>query len=676
MAGHRSILATAVLGAALGCERAPPPLAAPAAPAEARADPLEPLHAFESARIAATDFTKVRPSHDAFGPDPYVLRALPDGAGFVGILRGRAEVVRLDGALHEVHRFPAPLSPSALAVSSGGEAFIAGELGGTVARIRTGDDGGAGEIDLGDVRGVRDLALGPEGVLHAVEEERGRLITVALGSGERRELVVGHGPIRLVRTPHHLAVLCLLDHEVQVLDVDLRGFPRAEGKVVVKNDGPIWSVDARETPDGLLVAMGGVEDRPLNRTPGFFGNVDSFVFVDRVARGRAERLQTIDVSELGVVLPKAIAFSPREAALAVTGAGGEKMALLRWPDEDPAKLPEISVQDLPPGTSSVVWSQGGLAMANPLLDAFVAAPKGGEVRVVPVADDASRSAASRLGEALIFTTLIAPWNPADGAHSRFTCETCHFEGYVDGRTHFTGRGSVHATTKPLLGLFGNRPHFSRAKDPDMATMANNEFRVAGAGSGHDPWFSLEVKDHPWLSELHLGQEIFPPLELRRAFMTFLMEFSHRPNPRAVGRARFSPKEAEGAAVFRDRCARCHAARTAADNPSSAVPFDRWEELVLGPLERAGGGVVWGSFEYRKTGVLPYVDELGARTPSLRRLFKKRPYFTNGSARELVDVLQAARVGDGDAFLHAGSGEGLRGLSTEEIEELLAFLALL
>ena len=74
----------------------------------------------------------------------------------------------------------------------------------------------------------------------------------------------------------------------------------------------------------------------------------------------------------------------------------------------------------------------------------------------------------RMGEVLFFTTLISPHNSARGPLSRFTCETCHFEGYVDGRTHHTGRKDVRATTKPLLGLFNNRPHFSRALDRDLS----------------------------------------------------------------------------------------------------------------------------------------------------------------------------------------------------------------
>jgi cytochrome c peroxidase len=69
-------------------------------------------------------------------------------------------------------------------------------------------------------------------------------------------------------------------------------------------------------------------------------------------------------------------------------------------------------------------------------------------------------------------------------------------------------------------------------------------------------------------------------------------------------------------------------------------------------------------------------------PSLRRLYKKRPYFTNGSAKTLADVLSRARYkGDDPQFYHAGAPEGaglteLTALTAEEREALLSFLDLL
>jgi hypothetical protein len=81
-------------------------------------------------------------------------------------------------------------------------------------------------------------------------------------------------------------------------------------------------------------------------------------------------------------------------------------------------------------------------------------------------------------------------------------------------------------------------------------------------------------------------------------------------------------------------------------------------------------------EYRKTGVEPYVHESGARVPSLRRLYKKQPYFTDGSARTLGDVLDRARFQGATGFFHDHAPEGLETLSYQERGALLSFLALL
>ena len=86
-------------------------------------------------------------------------------------------------------------------------------------------------------------------------------------------------------------------------------------------------------------------------------------------------------------------------------------------------------------------------------------------------------------------------------------------------------------------------------------------------------------------------------------------------------------------------------------------------------------LVWASNGYRKTGVEPYVHVEGARTTSLRRLYKKRPYFTDGSAKTLEDVLAGVRF-QGDGFFHAAAPAGAKPLSAPEQRALLSFLHLL
>src|SRR6185437_13703456 len=106
----------------------------------------------------------------------------------------------------------------------------------------------------------------------------------------------------------------------------------------------------------------------------------------------------------------------------------------------------------------------------------------------------------------------------------------------------------------------NRPHFSRALDPDLATVALNEFRVANAGSEESEWFALKPADSPFLRDLGASDDVLSPRDLRRAFMAFLMDFSHDENPATVGRTSFTDAEQRGADLFRARCESCHEAR--------------------------------------------------------------------------------------------------------------------
>ena len=613
------------------------------------------------------------------------VERLPGAALFVGLLRGRSAIVLLDADLREIQRLDAPASPTGLAVSPMGEVFVSGELADAVARyeLHAGALSAAGSIRLPGVRSVRAIAYGPEGVLYAVEDHDHRLLTLALGDRTVVSEVspVGLGPRAVLRTPHHLVVDCLLSHEVVVLPVDARGLPRAAAPIRIVHDGPIWAVDARETGDGLLLALGGVEDRPLDRRQGSFGYIDSFAWVYQVttAPPTARRLAEVDVSARGLVTPKvvALAVDGDDVRVRLTGYGDAPALELRWAPPRPTRSglwqqPEVVRRPFVPGTvAEVSLGDGRRILADPLLDAWIA-DDGGDARVVPVDEARPRSAESRLGEALFFTTLMAPWNRTRGSLSRFTCETCHFEGWVDGRVHATGRGAVRVTTRPLLGLFNDPPYFSRALDPDLTAMTHNEFRVAGLRSRHDPWFAVGRAEAPWLAHLGVGEAPLEPAALRRALMVFLMDFTFRPNPAVVGRSAWSPEERRGAEAFQRRCATCHEARLVTNRADSRVPFADWERLIMTPQ----GPIVWARDGYERTGVVPYVHESGARVPSLRRLYKKRPYFTNGSAATLDDVLRGARFSPA-GFRHAGAdaADGTV-LDDSERQALRAFLDLL
>ena len=69
-----------------------------------------------------------------------------------------------------------------------------------------------------------------------------------------------------------------------------------------------------------------------------------------------------------------------------------------------------------------------------------------------------------------------------------------------------------------------------------------------------------------------------------------------------------------------------------------MPFHSWQDW----LESNDRDLVWGAPFFSKTGIEPYVRPGGARVPSLRRVAEKYPYFTNGSAATLRDVLTSFR----------------------------------
>jgi len=685
-------------------------------------DPIEQLRPFEEATRASFDFERPPSAETGLGADPWVIRRVANG--WVGILRGRSAIVLLDDELHELARLPAPRSPTGLALGRNGEILVVGELSSAVARyaVRGRTLASRGEVVVPGVMGLRDIAVSPAGVVWALDERGGRVLALAvddkgpgksekLGGGDETAkaativaaLPVGHGAVQVLATAKHLVVDAVTDHALVVFATDGAGaVPEARAPLRITHDGPMWGFDARETKSGLVVAAGGVEDHPLDRRGGFFGYIDSFVYAYRVHDTSFDTLAVVNVSAEGVITPKAISIEAlasgasrsEDAAppvddvdLLVTGYGSASGLRIGLHGTASPALTSIA---LVPGSRALDHADrsdrsghadrtgAAIAMADPLLDAWVLADAHG-VRVVPVPEPSedpalpARSTASRLGEALFFTSLMAPKNSSEGSLSRFTCETCHFEGYVDGRTHHTGRGQVHATTKPLVGLVGNRPYFSRALDPDLATVSHAEFRVAGAGSDTDPFFAVDPREpaSAWLGHLGVHDRI-EPLELRRSLLRFLVDFSHRPNSAVVSRrATFDDVEREGARVFRDRCEHCHSARLSADDPSKVIPFDRWESMVLGEA----APIVWGSAGYRKTGVTPYVADEGARTPSLRRLYKKFPYFTNGSAKSLDAVLDGVRFTATDTF-HADAPEGGAPLDEPSKRALHAFLELL
>lgn len=684
-------------------------LAAAPAPADAqtagRVPSVESLLAYESRLLTQID-DRVRPAvEERFGADPFKILHLPAHDRFLVLLRNRSEVLLADESLNPLDRQPAPKSPAGWSLVDDRYLFVGGEHAAEVylyevtpkalrLRHRLALENAVSTRDLVYVSAWRSLFL--------VDAFDRRLHQWTFPAGwrpgespdfRRQSFPLGAGPIQIRHVDNHLLINLLLEHSLVILPLK-QGAPDFSAASRIVHDGPIWAFDAAVRDRSLVIAAGGVEDRPLNRLAGEFGNIDSFLFLYRVPKERegnfyrwrpeyrrkSDRFWQENLSARGVVTPKALRFAASSGgglSLWIAAFGSDRVAHFHLRRNKPRLLGTFA---LPPGSTDLVVEQKrdedwAVLLTNSLFDRVYRLERAqwSAVPGIP-ADPPKLSAASRLGELLFFTTLMTPHNSSDGELSRFTCEACHYEGGIDGRVHYTGRQHVFATTKPLRGLANNLPLFSRAGDKSLASMVLAEFRAANQKRRDD--FSVTVSQFPWLKEIDGVPAVLSPTDLREALLAFFIDYEHRLNPLRLRKRRLSPKALQGLELFRERCEHCHQARmsTRADE---ALPYQKWREQ----LEGESGDPVWAAPFYTKTGILPYVHRAGARVPSLRRVWEKYPYFTNGSARTMRDLLARFRYRGLSAWHHYESASAdaesgaVQALTAEEVsllEELLRY----
>ncbi|MEE8585513.1 MAG: hypothetical protein V3T83_11745 [Acidobacteriota bacterium] len=630
-----------------------------------------------------------RSAEEVFGSDPFRIDYLPGLDRYLVLLRNASEVLLCDNRLRVLDRQPAPRSPTGWGRDGEEQLFVAGELSSSLSVYRISADRlqPRQSLRLGETASVRDLVYlsRPSPALFLLDGFDRRLVRLELESGRRQLFPLGAGPVRILHRSGHLIINLLQEHSILVLPLQ-DGIPDFDRASRIRNQGPFWSLDAAVQQDRLILAAGGIEDLPLDRSGGEFGNVDSFLFtyqlpeVEGVFRWDGEaggRQSRFNLSELGVVTPKALKLVPLPEGgleLWVTGFGADKLAQFRLQGVEPRL---VQLLDIPPGVSDIQVRKEGrhvrLALANTLLDRsqLLSLAEGKTIHqlaVLKASGERSASARSRLGEILFFTTLLAPNNSSQGPLSRLSCEACHFEGAIDGRIHYTGRQDIHATTKTLRGLARNVPLFSRAGDESLSSMVLAEFRVANQGS--QDIFELRPSHHPWLKSVQGLPDLLTPLELRRAFLAFFVDFEHRPNPWRLHRKSLDEKALGGLEVFRKRCEDCHQA-VDSTRQGKAVPFDQWRDW----LESQERDLIWGAPFYSKTGIRPYVDPAGARVPSLRRVWLKYPYFTNGSSKTIREVLERFRYQGSSVWHHhePSTDPPAKALTEDEIDALQALL---
>ena len=648
------VVAVVVCAAGIGC--APTVVPPVSDEHDAEAATLEDFERSLRPAVRARVLAGERADH---GADPVAVAAVDDDV-FV-LLRGRDRLQLLGGPAAKTVPWPSAL------VVDGSDVVVGSGVAGGVQRFRrvhavpliAGQGEGPPTVQLHALPetstsfdGVSALAAGAG--LIDVGTLDGDVVTLR-GSAVLGRCRVGLGLTTLVRLPGHLVALSALEHAVVVFALDDDGVPDCEGAQREDFDGLLFSLVADEREGGVDVVVSGIEDHPLDRSGGSFGHIDSFLFrlrFDDDATSRsASRVWQTNLSEHGVVNGKALLRQGDDVV--VWGAGSGRRAVV---DVDSGVV--VETLPAPFGVTAVLEVGGELVQASALDDVVLRAG-------VRIELERGGSAEQRLGERLVFTTLLGPQQRSDGPLSRFTCESCHIGGGVDGRVHRTGRSddegrAVTATTKPLFGLFQNPPLFTRAMDRSVAVMVHAEVKVANANSPQDPWFRMPAGDDD-----DDDDDDVSPLEARRALIAFFAAFDPPPNPRAFGRTTLDDDEALGLLHFSRRCLSCHEARVFADDAATAV-----DDVVTALLR---GALVFGRDGHEDSGVRPRVHPAGARPSSLRGIGRKTPLLTNGGARDLPELLARVRI-DGARLTH--QGEQGTALSLEEQAALLRFLRLL
>lgn len=766
----------------------------------ARDQALQKLYRREEELLAKTDFIKQKSSDETLGTNPAFLlwpAALPSGLSF---LQGTSEAVSLflgkkDGEIANVlsvmQHLPAPNKTSSVVYQENTHTVYAADLLSSSIYVYQYENDPQQQwafrkkIDVTQkdpIHGIQALALyqhshaahdevnaGGDAYLFWAENAYLHIHTLNTAKNSTKSTTTDADPVSICQFPAQMEIVsspadvdqnqkitedrllirCPIEHRVdiyRILKNDTKKAPTVVLDKSIVHDGPIWSMQVNKNHSvdksvnkhtEYLVALGGIENHPLDRSEGFFGNIDSFVFLYDMSTGR--QVWSENLSAFGIVTPKSLLWSKSltQDCLDVFAAGSDTTARFCWDDLTSANLPQTphrNLQKMPLNSSSVVLRQvtpqeSVWITTHPVMDGWAVTPilaQQSSQKPAPATRqqphpfvstffpsrtakqddvvDTPERALAKLGEALIFSSLMAPKNKTDGIHSVFSCEACHLDGGIDGRTHNTGRTTtaglsatqnttdppiavpILATTKPLFGLWGNRPYFSRALDKNLATVAHAEFRAAGGGSNTDPWFDLDKNQYPWMAFLdpqqHLPQNLDGAL-LRNAVLVFLRDFTAPRNKLHVSNGKIHDVEAikNGAKVFSSICLRCHDSRTQTDRADTR---NNDEASWLPLLTNNNAPFTFASEGYQQVGITPWMHETGTRTPSLRRVFDKYPYFTDGSGKSIEDVLRKIRVDrSGSLFLHNADHvidpeiqKNLQSLSDEEIRLLLAFLQVL
>jgi Cytochrome c len=655
----------------------------------------------EAPPFQATDYHDghARPRALAFNGDDGLLYVALSTADAVAVVDPRAPAPRVVATL------PLCRFPGAVAALPGGGALVACRFDPGLRRVFRAADGGwrVATVAAGDVSGARGLALAPGAavagaVAYVASPARGGVDVVSLaGAGVVQSVATGLSPraLRVVPpglVPHEtrplLLVSSFVERRVTVLPIG------ADGRL-----GPALQTIATEAPvlDVMVAPARGArpalwllthEDRPLSRAHLSVEGLDSGVLAlpVRAAGAPADGPPFEDpgpgrraFTNLSARAPEpvielgAVARDARTGALALVGAGTDDLLVVPPGAPDPRGV-AVAVGGAPAAVVALpaVGAAARFVTADRLSDTltFVDADlRTGRARVgaTLVVGAPARASRADLGELLFYSRALTPRNVADGPLSLYTCAACHDDGHVDGRRHPSKRNRFYSMTKTCRGLGTTAPYLSVGEPATIDAFADNIVATHAQGAEGGP---ADYDRYPVTLRVRgaggaAADVVLSPDDVRAALAAYMARIPPEPSPFvAPTRTALTRDERRGLEIFRARCAGCHelVGDTALGN---AVPARDLERRLL------AGQVALTSARLYDVGT-PVLGKTGNNPPSLRGVWDAAPYFSDGSARTLDDVL--ARTDPSADKVHAPANAARApAFDANDRAALLAFL---
>ena len=268
---------------------------------------------------------------------------------------------------------------------------------------------------------------------------------------------------------------------------------------------------------------------------------------------------------------------------------------------------------------------------------------------------------SELGERLFYSAAL--WDAEAG--DAYSCNSCHWDTRVDHRVHPGYLERRHEATRPLGGVIGAGPIFSTLGADTLVDAIEGLLRGLDArfwkdGGQHGSWWTEDrlLRDSAGV------QRRIKAKTVRRALLEFVANLPVRRGPLRRPGAALGVGARRGWDLFQRDCLGCHQATPDARRPQQVPPNDVPRYLGERPL-------LFGRAAWALTGAEPYFTPWGNRISPLLDLGRGGPFFANGSAATLREVI--AHFRPGDARVHRGAGRHGAGYTPDERDALHDFL---